>query len=265
MVTTKKRIGRPMKKVVGRDRVALGLRVRAEVKQIIDQKAKQSGRTQSQEAEDLIERCLQFETHMQAMGTTMEMMEKQSFEAALFNAEYTPFRERIDGKVWKAWLEPGHPRALRRDSRHEGQHTRRGEHSWRLKFDAGRDSDGERKIQYVTFRGTKREAQIKLASLITAVGSGSYVEPSKLSVAAFVRGRVDVWEASGDITARTAKRYRQLVENQIAPHLGDKPLQKLTRLDIETMARDPAHWRAGAANHRPRPSACLASVERCRA
>ena len=48
-----------------------------------------------------------------------------------------------------------------------------------------------------------------------------------------MRGRVDVWEAAGDITARTAKRYRQLVENQIAPHLGVKPLQKLTRLDVE--------------------------------
>ena len=49
----------------------------------------------------------------------------------------------------------------------------------------------------------------------------------------FVRARVDQWEAAGDITARTAQRYRQLVENQIVPHLGRKPLQKLTRLDVE--------------------------------
>ena len=114
-----------------------------------------------------------------------------------------------------------------------GNITRRGEHSWRLKFDAGPDVTGQRKTQYVTFRGTKREAHLKLAALLTCVGQGSYVEPSKATVAGFVRGRVDVWEASGDVTARTASRYRQLVENQIAPHLGLKPLQKLTRLDVE--------------------------------
>ena len=56
---------------------------------------------------------------------------------------------------------------------------------------------------------------------------------ARATLAEFVRGRVDVWEAAGDITARTATRYRQLVENQIVPHLGVKPLQKLTRLDVE--------------------------------
>ena len=48
-----------------------------------------------------------------------------------------------------------------------------------------------------------------------------------MTVAEWVRGRVDHWEASGDISARTAARYRELVENQIVPHLGAKLLQKL--------------------------------------
>ena len=114
-----------------------------------------------------------------------------------------------------------------------GNITRRGRDSWRLKFDAGRDSGGKRKIQYHTFRGTKREAQVKLAELIAAVTTGNYVEPSKLTVAEFVRARVDQWEAAGDISARTAQRYRQLVEYQIAPQLGTVILQKLRPLDIE--------------------------------
>ena len=110
----------------------------------------------------------------------------------------------------------------------------RGKRSFELKFDAGRDpATDERKIQYVSFRGTKREAQNKLAELIAAVGKGSYVEPSKTTVADFVQVRVDQWEAAGNITARTAQRYRQLLNNQIVPHLGAKPLQKLARLDVE--------------------------------
>jgi integrase len=117
-----------------------------------------------------------------------------------------------------------------------GHIRRRGERSWELKFDLGRDSvTGKRKIAYLSFKGAKREAQIKLAELVTSASRGSYVEPAKITVADFVRGRVDQWEAAPDgVTARTAQRYRQLTEHQIAPHLGAKTLQKLTRLDIES-------------------------------
>jgi integrase len=52
----------------------------------------------------------------------------------------------------------------------KGHIQQRGKSSWRLKFDAGRDEKtGERKTQFVTFRGTKREAQTRLAELIAAV------------------------------------------------------------------------------------------------
>lgn len=116
----------------------------------------------------------------------------------------------------------------------KGNITQRGKTSWRLKFDAGRDErTGRRKTQFHTFRGTKRQAQVKLAELIASVAQAKYVEPSKVTVAEWVRGRVDHWEASGVISARTAERYRELVENQIAPHIGAKLLQKLRTLDIE--------------------------------
>src|SRR4029453_3305659 len=99
----------------------------------------------------------------------------------------------------------------------------RGKNSWRLKFDAGRDEKtGKRKTQFHTFRGTKRQAQVRLGELIGSVAQSKYIAPNKVRVAEWVRGRVDVWEAAGDISARTAQRYRQLVENQIAPHIGEK-------------------------------------------
>lgn len=114
-----------------------------------------------------------------------------------------------------------------------GHIRRRGKQSWELKFDAGSDANGERITQYHSFKGTKKEAEYKLAELIAAVGRGAYVEPSKMTVADFVRARVDQWEAAGHITARTSQRYRQLIENQIVPHLGKKLVQKLSRLDVE--------------------------------
>jgi integrase len=115
----------------------------------------------------------------------------------------------------------------------KGHLRRRGERSWELKFDVGTNTAGKRRISYVSFKGTRREAQAKLAELLAAIGKGEYVEPSKTTVAEFVRARVDQWEAAGDISARTAQRYRQLVENQIVPRLGAKVVQKLRPLDIE--------------------------------
>jgi integrase len=104
---------------------------------------------------------------------------------------------------------------------------------WAIVIDVRDPQSGHRKRKWHSFRGTKRGAQVKKAELIAALSQGSYVERSKATVADFVRARVDQWEAAGNITARTAQRYRQLVECQIVPHFGSKPLQKLSRLDVE--------------------------------
>jgi integrase len=51
-----------------------------------------------------------------------------------------------------------------------GHIRRRGEHSWELKFDIGRDpATGRRLVEYHSFKGTKREAKDKLTELTAAV------------------------------------------------------------------------------------------------
>jgi integrase len=104
---------------------------------------------------------------------------------------------------------------------------------WAIVIDVREPQTGQRKRKWHSFLGTKREAQVKKAELIAALSQGSYVERSTMAVAEFVRERINQWEAAGNITPRTAQRYRQLSENQIAPHLGTKFLQKMSRLDIE--------------------------------
>ena len=104
---------------------------------------------------------------------------------------------------------------------------------WAIVIDVRDTATGKRKRRWHSFRGTKREAQVECAKLIAAIGKDDYVEPSKVTVAEFMRARVNQWEAASDISARTAQRYRQLVENQIAPYLGTKVLRKLRPLDME--------------------------------
>jgi integrase len=45
--------------------------------------------------------------------------------------------------------------------------------------------------------------------------------------------RIEQWDALGKITPKTAERYRELLTNQITPHLGTKTVQKLTAADVE--------------------------------
>ena len=66
-----------------------------------------------------------------------------------------------------------------------------------------------------------------------SVGKGSYVNRSSLTVYEHVRARIEQWQTLDKITPKTAERYRELLENQIAPHIGEAPLQKLKPADIE--------------------------------
>jgi integrase len=104
---------------------------------------------------------------------------------------------------------------------------------WAIVIDVADPQTGKRRRRWHSFRGTKRKAQIECARLISEIGQGAYVDRSNTNVGDFVRARIDQWEASGGITARSAERYRLLASRQIVPHLGPKPLQKLSRLDIE--------------------------------
>lgn len=137
----------------------------------------------------------------------------------------------------------------------KGHIRQRGKQSWELKFDADRDPvTGKRKIKYHSFKGTKREAQTKLAELIASVSTNVYIEPNKITVADHIRARIDQWEAAGTISARTAQRYRELCEWQIAPFIGNTQLQKLSTVDVETwhssLKREGRKSRAGGVSPR---------------
>jgi integrase len=113
-----------------------------------------------------------------------------------------------------------------------GHIRRRGRESWELKFDAGRDAGGRRKIVYRSFKGTRREAQAELNRLLAQADSG-HVAPSKLTVGHYVRERIEQWARVGTISPKTSERYRGLVEGLLLPHLGTKSLQRLSPRDIE--------------------------------
>jgi integrase len=116
-----------------------------------------------------------------------------------------------------------------------GHIHRRGKNSWRLKFDIGADPlTGARRIRYHTFRGTKRDAEIKLAGLITENSKGQYIDTSKMTVADFIERWKRDW-AESHVSAKTFERYAELLRNHVVAHIGDVQLQKLRAIHINEL------------------------------
>jgi hypothetical protein len=95
-----KRKGRPFKAPKAGKRAPLSLLVRAEIKAHVDGLARASGRTQSQEAEMLIERCLHYDRMLETMRTTLADIERGNIEAAFRRAGFTPVRTPDGDNIW---------------------------------------------------------------------------------------------------------------------------------------------------------------------
>jgi integrase len=115
----------------------------------------------------------------------------------------------------------------------QGHIRQQGKGSWELKFDLGRDPlTGRRITKYATFRGTKRKAQEELTRLLAHRNEGSYVDPTKMTLAAYLHH----WLAADidrRVAARTAARHRGIIEKNIIPRLGHVPMRKLTAVHVE--------------------------------
>ncbi len=65
----------------------------------------------------------------------------------------------------------------------KGHITKRSKGSWTIVIDAGKDpGTGKRRQHWHTVKGTKRDAQRALNEILVALGKGTYVKPTKLTV-----------------------------------------------------------------------------------
>ena len=111
-----------------------------------------------------------------------------------------------------------------------GNITRRGKTSWQLKFDVP-SPNGKRQQRYKTVRGTYKDAQRELTRLLSASDEGTLPDPTRVTLAEYLRSWLDT--AVG-LSPKTLERYRELAEEQVIPHLGVTPLQKLTAEQVQT-------------------------------
>lgn len=113
-------------------------------------------------------------------------------------------------------------------------HIRPRGNAWEIRFPLPPGPDGKRRVETRTVRGSKRDAQRALRDALTAVDRGEHLDANKITVDAHVRARIEQGQASGRFTGRTAEHYNMLAD-ELARHIGDILLQKLTTIDVERM------------------------------
>jgi integrase len=115
----------------------------------------------------------------------------------------------------------------------KGNLTRRGERSWRLKYDVA-PVNGQRQIRYKTLKGTKAQAEAEAAKIIATVASGTHVDPSRETVSQFIERWLSDW-ADNNVSNKTWTRYAGLLRKHIASRVGAVPLQKLQATHLQTI------------------------------
>ncbi len=118
--------------------------------------------------------------------------------------------------------------------------TRRAEGVWQrgpTTFDIivplGRDPvTGKKKDKWQTFNGTLREAKTERGRLISEHKGGTYVEPSRLTVAEYLESWL-VDQARQAVSVKTFERYAEIVRKHLIPALGTHRLTKLAPVHIK--------------------------------
>lgn len=96
---------------------------------------------------------------------------------------------------------------------------------WAIVLDVPDPETGKRRRKWHTFHGTKRQAQVECARLVSELNGGVYIEPDKTTVSEFLKR----WlvHVKPSVSSKTHERYTELCELNIKPLLGDVILNKL--------------------------------------
>ena len=103
---------------------------------------------------------------------------------------------------------------------------------WAIVIDVRDPVTDKRRRRWHSFKGTKRQAQVEAARLLTELKGGTAVEPSRLTVASFL----EKWLAhiKPQVAPRTIERDAEIVAEYLLPALGNALLSKLQPLLIST-------------------------------
>jgi integrase len=108
-----------------------------------------------------------------------------------------------------------------------GYITKRAKDSYTIVLELGRDPEtGKRKQQWISIKGTKKEAEKRLTELLTQVENGIYIKSNKSTLAEYLK----IWlkdYAWPNLSPKTAEGYEYIIESHLIPSLGKLTLTQI--------------------------------------
>lgn len=119
----------------------------------------------------------------------------------------------------------------KRSAQGAGTIRQRKDGRWEARYTAGRDPGTGRQVQKSVYGVTQGEVLKKLQAIHVERESGTFTEPSKMTVSTWL----DVWlkDYTGSVKPSTKDNYTSYTKNHIKPALGAVALQKLKPHQIQ--------------------------------
>ena len=104
--------------------------------------------------------------------------------------------------------------------------------NWYVVIDLPRDADGKRRQKWHGGFRTRRAAEAARAKIVYEFNTGTYVEPSAVTLSEWVRGQ---WlpTIQSRVKPSTFDSYRRNLDLHVLPRLGSRQLRQLTRIDAQ--------------------------------
>ena len=113
----------------------------------------------------------------------------------------------------------------------KGSLKQRSKGSWQLRWYV-RDESGKRVPRSETVRGTRREAEARLAQILHELNTGISAAPGRLTVGEYLDRWVTEY-AESHWSASTLRPCKSYIRNHLKPALGQHPLARLTPLHVQ--------------------------------
>lgn len=108
-----------------------------------------------------------------------------------------------------------------------GHIVKRGKDSYSLVLNLGRDpATGKRKQQWVSVKGTKKEAEKRLADLLHQLDTGTFMKPGKTTLAEFAARWLQEY-AQPNLAPKTTDGYESIIRCHLVPALGSTVLTQV--------------------------------------
>mgnify|MGYP004513937945 CR=1 FL=1 len=107
---------------------------------------------------------------------------------------------------------------------------------WQGRYTLGRDPGTGKQVQKSIYGDTQAEVRKKLAQAVAAIDEGTFIQPSKLTVGAWL----DIWlkEYCGKVKQSTRDSYDKQARVHIKPALGALKLSALSAPQIQKLYND---------------------------